>query len=254
MDTSSSLRALVYAGGIVVRGAKIHAMLRLRDTRAVHDASSDACVRREARADWLSYEASVLSATGAQVVVAARSHERAPRIPSAISRSAREGKWVYTADAVVLKISGSLTLDAADIGSSIESVIAAQRIPVEVATRGGAFTRLEAAMVAIFSACAPSVAKEIAALRIHEIHAAIVDQKNKHASGANTYDLADACSALMVAQAAERDGTGGLRRLHADAACLLHAAGLSDQVGTVLNRIGVAEFDVYASALAASAK
>jgi hypothetical protein len=42
-----------------------------------------------------------------------------------------------------------------------------------------------------------------------------------------------------------------MRRLFADAACLLHAAGLSDHVGTVLNRVGPAEFDTYAAALAA---
>jgi hypothetical protein len=269
MDAATSLRALVYAGGIVIRGAKIQALIRFRNTRALHDASSDACVRHEARVDWLSYEASVLSATGPQVVVAARSHERAVRSPSAITRSARDGKWAYTADAVIMKISGSLAMDAVDICASIESVIAAQRKPVsELVTHGGALTRLEAARVAIIGACAPSVAKEIAVLPVPEIHAAIAQAPEIHtadrsadrsvglsdlAAGlsdlSDLADLSDPNVAVMVARAAERDGLGGLRRLHADAACLLHAAGLTDQVGTVLNRIGIAEFDAYAAAL-----
>jgi hypothetical protein len=266
MDAATSLRALVYAGGIVIRGAKIQALIRFRNTRALHDASSDACVRHEARVDWLSYEASVLSATGPQVVVAARSHERAVRSPSAITRSARDGKWAYTADAVIMKISGSLAMDAVDICASIESVIAAQRKPVsELVTHGGALTRLEAARVAIIGACAPSVAKEIAVLPVPEIHAAIAQAPEIHTADrsvglaadrsvgladlADLADLSDPNVAVMVARAAERDGLGGLRRLHADAACLLHAAGLTDQVGTVLNRIGIAEFDAYAAAL-----
>jgi hypothetical protein len=58
----------------------------------------------------------------------------------------------------------------------------------------------------------------------------------------------------MIAHTAHRDGTGGLRRLHADAACLLHAAGLSDHIGAVLNRIGIAEFEVYATTLALAQK
>ena len=246
MDASPSLRALVYAGGVVIRGAKLHAVIRWRDTRALHDASHDACVRHEARTDWLSYEATVLSATGADVVIAARSHERAARSPSAVARSVRDGKWVYTADAVIRKISGSLTLDMTDIGVSIESIIAAQRDPVAIVTRGGELVRLEAARETLVRACAPSAAKEIAALALPQIHAAIVQAPmNERAS----MGLSDAPAALMIAHAANRDETGGLRRLHADAACLLHAAGLSDHVGVVLNRIGIAEFEVYATSL-----
>ena len=251
MEAGGMLRTLVYTGGIVIRGAKIHALLRLRDTRALHDSSRDACVRHDARADWLAYQESVLSATGARVVIAARSHERAPRSPSAVARSARDGKWVYTADAVIRKISGSLTLDAADIASSIESIIAAQRPQLMRApdSYGGELARLEAARDALVSMCSPVVVKEIAAARIREIHAAI-----KHASASGPRLLDDPCTALVAAHAASIEGVVGLRRLHADAACLLHAAGLTDQVGTVLNRIGPCEFDVYASALAAAQK
>lgn len=251
MDAVSSLRALVYAGGVVIRGAKLHALIRLRDTMALHEASCDACVRHEARADWLSYEAAVLSANGADVVIAARSHERASRSPSAIARSVRDGKWVYTADAVIRKISSSLTLDRTDIGASIESIIAAQRGPVEIVTRGGALARLEAARETLVRACTPSAAKEIAALALPEIHAAIVQAPLTERASMGLYD---APAALMMAHTAHRDGTGGLRRLHADAACLLHAAGLSDHIGTVLNRIGIAEFEVYATTLALAQK
>jgi hypothetical protein len=57
-------------------------------------------------------------------------------------------------------------------------------------------------------------------------------------------------AAMKIASAMNRDGTCGLARFYADAACILHAAGLSDQISSVLNRIGPNEFDAYATSLA----
>ncbi len=57
-------------------------------------------------------------------------------------------------------------------------------------------------------------------------------------------------AAMKIASAMNRDGTCGLARFYADAACILHAAGLSDQISGVLNRIGPSEFDAYATSLA----
>ena len=66
--------------------------------------------------------------------------------------------------------------------------------------------------------------------------------------------LSEPTMAIKIASAMQRDGAGGLSRLYADAACILHAAGLSDQIGVALNRIGPAEFDIYATSLAKATK
>ncbi len=242
------MRALVYTGGVTARGAKLCALMRFTATRRVHDSAEDEDVRRDARLDWLAYEASVVSVNGARSVCAARSTERAPRSPSLIARAAREGKWPYTADAVVRKLSSALTLDSSDLGASIDEIVLAARPMVEPVRYGGEFARLEAAQHMLVAICAPCVAAEIAALRISDIHSAILCVASRVSA---LVDITDPAGAVHIANAAHIGGACGMRRLFADAACLLHAAGLSDHVGVVLNRVGPAEFDTYAAALAA---
>ena len=244
------LRALVYTGGITIRGAKLHALLRFRDSRRLHDAAEDEAVRHEARVDWLAYEASVVSASGARVIVAALSTGRAPRSPTAIARSSRDGRWLYTTDAVISAIGRSLVLDATDLCSSIENIVAATRPLVAPVSYGGELARLEAARDALAAICAPCVALEVGVVPMREIHRAIWNATPRAEYA--TSDLTDPIMALEIACGAQR--AMGLARFFADAACILHAAGLTDQIGTVLNRIGPLEFDTYAAALASSQK
>ena len=257
MEVTSMLRAVVFIGGISIRGAKLSALVRFRDTKAVHDASDDAGMRHEARVDWLAYEASVFAATGHFVILAARSHERALRSPSVIARSARDGRWVYKTDAVIRAISGALTLDAEDIAGSIERIVLVARPPTVPVLVGCKLARLEAAQCVIARCAASVVANEVAVVSLAELVAAIAAASGAGTgtgTGTGTGELSDPVSALMAAHEAASNGTGGLRRLHVDAACLLHSAGLSDQVGTVLNRIGPDDFDAYATALAVAQK
>lgn len=263
------LRALVFAGAVTVRGAKLQCLIRFRDTRRLHE-SADAAVRHEARVNWIAYEASVLAAEGARVVIAARSTEPAPCSHAMVARSARDGRWVYSPDAALRKIAASLTLDAANLGASIDTVIAAARKPVEPPTYGGALARLEAARETLASVCPVPVALEVSVVPLREIHAAMIDHALHSSlstgppSGPSTgpssgpssglSGLAEPTMAIKIAGAMQRDGTGGLSRLYADAACILHAAGLSDQICVALNRIGPAEFDVYATSLARATK
>lgn len=253
MEVTSMLRTVVFIGGISIRGAKLSALVRFRDTKAVHDASDDAGMRHEARVDWLAYEASVFAATGHFVILAARSHERALRSPSVIARSARDGRWVYKTDAVIRAISGALTLDAEDIAGSIERIVLVARPPTVPVLVGCKLARLEAAQGVIARCAASVVANEVAVVSLSELVAAIATAAGA-GTGTGTGELSDPVSALMAAHEAASNGTGGLRRLHVDAACLLHSAGLSDQVGTVLNRIGPDDFDAYATALAVAQK
>ena len=271
------LRALVFAGAVSIRGAKLQCLIRFRDTKLMHE-SSDADVRHEARVNWIAYEASVLAAEGARVVIAARSTEPAPCSHAMVARSARDGKWVYTPDAALRKISASLTLDAADLGSSIKTVVAATRKPVVPETHGGALARLEAARDTLATFCPPPIALEVSIVPLREIYASMVDQAT-HSSLSVLFGPATATAqatatalsaapsaipdtdallvpiaAMKVASAMNRDGTCGLARFYADAACILHAAGLSDQISVVLNRIGPSEFDAYATSLARAAK
>ena len=301
------LRSLVFAGAVTIRGAKLQCLIRFRDTKLLHE-SSDAAVRHEARVNWIAYEASVLSAEGARVVIAARSTEPAPCSHAMVARSARDGKWVYSPDAALRKISASLTLDAADLGSSIKTVVAAARKPVVPETHGGALARLEAARDTLATFCPPPIALEVSIVPLREIHASMVDHvthssltgltgltvlfgtSSGPSSGPCTSDpscpsdpsgssgplgpsaptapasaapatvstalipdmeaLLVPIAAIKIASAMNRDGTCGLARFYADAACILHAAGLSDQISSVLNRIGPNEFDAYATSLA----
>jgi hypothetical protein len=277
------LRSLVFAGAVTIRGAKLQCLIRFRDTKLLHE-SSDAAVRHEARVNWIAYEASVLSAEGARVVIAARSTEPAPCSHAMVARSARDGKWVYSPDAVLRKISASLTLDAADLGSSIKTVVAAARKPVVPETHGGALARLEAARDTLATFCPPPVALEVSIVPLREIHASMVDHATHSSltgitvlfgtssgpsctsgpsgpsaptpSAPSTAPIPDMeallvpIAAMKIASAMNRDGTCGLARFYADAACILHAAGLSDQISGVLNRIGPSEFDAYATSLA----
>jgi hypothetical protein len=254
MEVTSMLRTVVFIGGISVRGAKLSALVRFRDTKAVHDASDDAGMKHDARVDWLAYEASVFAATGHFVILAARSHERALRSPSVIARSARDGRWVYKADAVIRAISSALTLDADDIAGTIERIVRVARPPTVHVLLGGKLARLEAARAAIDRCAASVIANEVAVVSLPELVAAIATAAASAGTGTGTGALTDPVSALMAAHEAASNGTGGLRRLHVDAACLLHSAGLTDQVGTVLNRIGPDEFDAYATALAVAQK
>jgi hypothetical protein len=293
------LRSLVFAGAVTIRGAKLQCLIRFRDTKLLHE-SSDAAVRHEARVNWIAYEASVLSAEGARVVIAARSTEPAPCSHAMVARSARDGKWVYSPDAALRKISASLTLDAADLGSSIKTVVAAARKPVVPETHGGALARLEAARDTLATFCPPPIALEVSIVPLREIHASMVDHVT-HSSltgltvlfGSSSGPSSGPCTsgpscpsgpsgssgplgpsaptapvtvntalipdmeallvpiaAMKIASAMNRDGTCGLARFYADAACILHAAGLSDQISGVLNRIGPNEFDAYATSLA----
>jgi hypothetical protein len=293
------LRSLVFAGAVTIRGAKLQCLIRFRDTKLLHE-SSDAAVRHEARVNWIAYEASVLSAEGARVVIAARSTEPAPCSHAMVARSARDGKWVYSPDAALRKISASLTLDAADLGSSIKTVVAAARKPVVPETHGGALARLEAARDTLATFCPPPIALEVSIVPLREIHASMVDHVT-HSSltgltvlfGSSSGPSSGPCTsgpscpsgpsgssgplgpsaptapvtvntalipdmeallvpiaAMKIASAMNRDGTCGLARFYADAACILHAAGLSDQISSVLNRIGPNEFDAYATSLA----
>jgi hypothetical protein len=287
------LRSLVFAGAVTIRGAKLQCLIRFRDTKLLHE-SSDAAVRHEARVNWIAYEASVLSAEGARVVIAARSTEPAPCSHAMVARSARDGKWVYSPDAALRKISASLTLDAADLGSSIKTVVAAARKPVVPETHGGALARLEAARDTLATFCPPPIALEVSIVPLREIHASMVDHATHSSltgltvlfgtsscpsgpsgpsgsscpagpsgqsaptapSAPSTAPIPDMeallvpIAAMKIASAMNRDGTCGLARFYADAACILHAAGLSDQISGVLNRIGPSEFDAYATSLA----